>query len=399
MPALNHEEGISKAVCFPSPQRHGYWHDSSAYIQKIMAKLTFALEDGQEVIVPLTERLTLGRGDDNDVVVNDDSLALQHAEILPHASGSFELRDLGSTTGTFVNEQRVQTCRLIQGDRLTFGTLTAVLDLEAPADTLPSPSAKAALTAEAVEAVEKQLSRRLADVQEAEATHEQWLTTIAALTQQCEEKTTTLQQLNADLTAAQGKLTTLATRQQEETTRLQRLQHDATQAETRLAARNEEISTAGQTLTRLEQRRTQLEASLLPLGATVEKLAQEQRQHETSLAHLRADLQTTESQLVERRRALATETRLLEETQRRRTELEKQCQTLATQQRIESAPLPSKPAPVAPPPASTPPPPNAPAALRPPRIVAIDSPRFTVIPMKSERVVKRTTDAPTRKGS
>ena len=391
-----------------------------------MARLTFALEDGQEVIVPLTERLTLGRDEDNDIVVNDDRLSPQHAEILPHPSGGYEVRDLGSTTGTFVNDQRVQSCRLMQADRLAFGPLTAVLDLEA-APASASTADKAA--------------------RQAEAEHQQWLTAIASLTRQHDEKTTALQQLSTDLTAAQEKLTALTTQQQDEIARLDQLQRDSTQADTRLSAlrqqitdldqrlqdgharlatQNEDISAAEHTLTLLEQRRSQLKTSLQTLSenearlaqvqphlqdaetrhaaltAAIAHLTQDQQQRETRLSQLLTDLHSTDTQLTTRRRELATETHLLEETQRRRTELEKQCHTLATQQRAESAPPPSKPAPapVAPLPAtSAAPAPSTLQATRPPRIVAIDSPRFTVIPMKSERVVKRSTDAPPRKGA
>jgi len=394
-----------------------------------MAKLTLALEDGQEVIVPLSERLTLGRSDDNDVVVNDERLSLQHAEVLPHASGSYEVRDLGSTSGTFVNDQRVQTCRLMQGDRLAFGPLTAVLDLEASAI-----EDKSASSAEAIASAEERLTYWQAAARQSEAAHEQWLTAIADLTRQHDEKATALRQLGTDITTAQEKLTALATQQQNETARLDKLQRDCAHAETRLsalrqqiaeldlhlqdgharlAAQNEDISAAENTLTRLEQRRSQLKTSLQALTDTEDKLthtqgrlqeaetrhatltasitalAQEQQQRESSLSQLLAEFHSSETHLNTCRRELATETRLLEDTQRRRTELEKQCETLAAQQRVaESVPLSSKP----PLPGSVP-------AARNPRIVAIDSPRFTIIPMKSERVVKRSSDAPPRKGT
>lgn len=99
-----------------------------------MAKLTFVVDEGQEVVVPLTDAvtLTLGRGDDNDVVVDDARVSTHHAALERNADGSIELRDLNSTAGTFVNGQRVQTCCIRDGDTLGFGPLTAVFDLEAP---------------------------------------------------------------------------------------------------------------------------------------------------------------------------------------------------------------------------------------------------------------------------
>ncbi len=399
-----------------------------------MVSITFALEDGQEVIVPLTDRLTLGRGEDNDVVVNDERLSPRHAEILPHPCGSFEVRDLGSTTGTFVNDQRVESCRLLQGDRLAFGPLTAVLDL-APHASVSGSADEAASSAETLAAAEKRLTQWQAAARQAEAAHEQWLAAIAGLTQQHEEKTAAFKQLGDDITAARLQLTELANRQQQETTHLGTLQSDAAKVQTRLTdlrqelgelesqlhaghtlltTQNEQISTAEQTLSQLEQRRTEFEASLQTLNQSEEKLAQsqerlqsaetqhstltaaiarlaqDQQQRETSLQQLQSDLQSTEASLTIRRGELATQARLLEQTQCRLTELEKQCQALSAQQRAKPTPPSPKPAP---PPASTS------TDQRGPRIVAIDAPRYTVIPMKSEHVVKRSGETPPRKGT
>jgi len=95
-----------------------------------MAKLTFVLEDGQEVAVPLAERITLGRAEDNDVVVDDDRVSKHHAELVRNADGSVQVFDSNSTAGTFVNGERVRSSTARHGDRLSFGPLAALLDLE-----------------------------------------------------------------------------------------------------------------------------------------------------------------------------------------------------------------------------------------------------------------------------
>lgn len=95
-----------------------------------MAKLTFVLEDGEEIVVPLAEHLMLGRGEDNDVVVDDDRVSKRHAELVHNADGSIQLFDSNSTAGTFVNGERVRSRTIRHGDQLAFGPLTAVLDLE-----------------------------------------------------------------------------------------------------------------------------------------------------------------------------------------------------------------------------------------------------------------------------
>ncbi|MCX6850742.1 MAG: FHA domain-containing protein, partial [Verrucomicrobia bacterium] len=94
-----------------------------------MAKLTFVLDDGQEIVVPLADHMTVGRWEDNDVVVDDERVSKHHAELVHNADGSFQLFDSNSTAGTFVNGERVRSRTILHGDTLAFGPLTAVLDL------------------------------------------------------------------------------------------------------------------------------------------------------------------------------------------------------------------------------------------------------------------------------
>jgi pSer/pThr/pTyr-binding forkhead associated (FHA) protein len=394
-----------------------------------MARLTFALEDGQEVTVHLTNQLTLGRAEDNDVVVNDERLSPRHAEVLPHPSGGYEVRDLGSATGTFVNQQRVESCRLIQGDRLSFGPLTAVLDLEIPVP-------------EAQSAEEKQLTHWQAAARQSEAAHHQWLNSIAELTRQHDEKTATLHQLGSEITTARQQLAELTAQRELQAPLLAQLKLETNLAETHLtslrqqitsleqkliegesclSAQKAEITAAGDNLRLLEQRRTQLEASLQTLGETeghlaraearlhdietqhtaltaaLDLLTQRQQHREDVLRQLQRDVEAAERQLSTRHHELTAETRRVEEARNLLSNLEKQCQSLAAQRRTpESSRSAAKP-PAASPPEPSPPPPSP--ATPTPRIVAIDSPRFTIIPMKSERVVKRSTDPTPQKGA
>ena len=102
-----------------------------------MAKLTFVLEDGQEVVVPLKEHITIGRDEDNDILVDDERISPHHAEIVENADGSLQVFDLKSAAGTFVNGERQLSCTLLHGDTLAFGPLVGTLDLEHPATTAP----------------------------------------------------------------------------------------------------------------------------------------------------------------------------------------------------------------------------------------------------------------------
>lgn len=54
-----------------------------------------------------TFSLTLGRDPVSDVVLNDPEVSRQHARFTRLDSGGYQVQDLGSTNGTFVNGQRL----------------------------------------------------------------------------------------------------------------------------------------------------------------------------------------------------------------------------------------------------------------------------------------------------
>lgn len=66
--------------------------------------------------------IRLGRGPDNDVVLDDDAVTDHHARIDVRRN-RYRLMDLGSLNGTFVNQARVQMQELHDGDRLQVGRM------------------------------------------------------------------------------------------------------------------------------------------------------------------------------------------------------------------------------------------------------------------------------------
>ena len=67
-------------------------------------------------LVALTKKLLLiGQGLDCDLRVPDPLASRRHCEITKNR-GQFEVRDLGSTNGTFVNGKPIKRQRLKQGD-------------------------------------------------------------------------------------------------------------------------------------------------------------------------------------------------------------------------------------------------------------------------------------------
>jgi hypothetical protein len=63
----------------------------------------------------------VGRGDDGTVSDPDPSVSRRHAIVIQRSDGQFLLTDLGSLNGTFVNDARVDSAVLGDGDRVRFG--------------------------------------------------------------------------------------------------------------------------------------------------------------------------------------------------------------------------------------------------------------------------------------
>jgi diguanylate cyclase (GGDEF)-like protein len=66
----------------------------------------------------------LGRGDSAEIRLDDDGVSRKHAELIRLEDGSIQLRDLGSTNGTFVNGERIDERVLVDDDRVALGTIT-----------------------------------------------------------------------------------------------------------------------------------------------------------------------------------------------------------------------------------------------------------------------------------
>lgn len=86
------------------------------------AVLLLQAASGPQVIPLEKTMLTLGRGLNNDIILEDTRVSRHHAQ-LRYKNRHFWITDLGSTNGTFVNDERVVEAALQSGDVVSLGGL------------------------------------------------------------------------------------------------------------------------------------------------------------------------------------------------------------------------------------------------------------------------------------
>ena len=115
--------GNRRKVATPSPRPAvAAPADTARRSRKIPKEIVLHPLEGSPRVVGLSGHgLILGRGGAVDVLVDDLYVSDEHAEILPD-DGSWSVRDLGSTNGTFLNGAKVtRPTPLAAGDQLRLG--------------------------------------------------------------------------------------------------------------------------------------------------------------------------------------------------------------------------------------------------------------------------------------
>jgi signal transduction histidine kinase len=69
----------------------------------------------------LGDRSSIGRGQDNDIQLEDPMISRHHAEVIRQPDDSYQVRDLGSRRGIFVGTAKVAESSLRDGDELLIG--------------------------------------------------------------------------------------------------------------------------------------------------------------------------------------------------------------------------------------------------------------------------------------
>jgi predicted component of type VI protein secretion system len=103
-------------------------------VAELVLHIVESPHEGKQTIEMGGSAVEIGGADGLELTLRDPHVAERHARIAP-AGGAFVVEDLGSETGTYVNEQAIQEPRvLLPGDRIRLGL--TVLELQ-PTGTTP----------------------------------------------------------------------------------------------------------------------------------------------------------------------------------------------------------------------------------------------------------------------
>jgi pSer/pThr/pTyr-binding forkhead associated (FHA) protein len=131
---MSQQAGLQKppGILIDSPPSSDYKRAAAANRVPVMAKLVVNPDTDQAWEIPLRPGVvTLGRGGESAVFIEHPSVSREHCQIVVTAAGA-ELRDLGSSNGTFVEGARVGTARLSHCHNIRLGEVALRFEEEIP---------------------------------------------------------------------------------------------------------------------------------------------------------------------------------------------------------------------------------------------------------------------------
>ena len=94
-----------------------------------MTKISILENENRIKTVPLQGgAISIGRANDNDVLIADNTVSSHHARIFTYFNASY-IEDLNSTNGTFINGKRIQKHTLRPGDIVNVGRYRLAVEL------------------------------------------------------------------------------------------------------------------------------------------------------------------------------------------------------------------------------------------------------------------------------
>jgi pSer/pThr/pTyr-binding forkhead associated (FHA) protein len=98
----------------------GQSHTAKAPMHQLFFEVIDGLEKGQRFNF-LQKEILIGRGK-GDLVLKDPDVSKRHAEVVTYGPDQIFIRDLGSTNGTFIGDEKVDRKQLKHGDIVTLGS-------------------------------------------------------------------------------------------------------------------------------------------------------------------------------------------------------------------------------------------------------------------------------------
>jgi len=87
------------------------------------------VKKGQQFELPPSGQATLGRSADNTIVIDGLAVSGKHGMIVV-AGDAFTYLDVGSTNGSFMNDERIHEAKLYRGDVVRLGTTPVMIEGE-----------------------------------------------------------------------------------------------------------------------------------------------------------------------------------------------------------------------------------------------------------------------------
>ena len=81
-------------------------------------------DDEKDTRFPITRTIwRIGRGKDNELTLDDTSISRRHAEIHRNSNGTFDIIDMNSMNGIYINNEKVGKAMLHEGDIIEIGDI------------------------------------------------------------------------------------------------------------------------------------------------------------------------------------------------------------------------------------------------------------------------------------
>jgi pSer/pThr/pTyr-binding forkhead associated (FHA) protein len=104
----------------PARRGRGAVEGPNGYLQVLEG-----MQAGKQVTIKAPMTITIGRADDNFIVLTDAEVSGHHCQLVC-ANDRIDFTDLGSSNGSFINEQPIRQGRIQSGDTLRLGRTTRI---------------------------------------------------------------------------------------------------------------------------------------------------------------------------------------------------------------------------------------------------------------------------------